>query len=269
MKISEIKELLATDPEQQVLEQLAQDTRAGVQRLLAVHSRAKAKAAAEKERYEAMLTYEREYYAKGVAYIAGVDEAGRGPLAGPLVVAAVILPQGAFLPGLNDSKQLTAAKREALYEQIMAKALAIQVAVVGVATIDSLNIYQATKEAMAKVVEGLKLRPTVALIDAMPLEIEGVEIKSLIHGDALSASIAAASIIAKVTRDRIMDELDSSYPEYGFKNNKGYGSKAHMEAIKAFGPTKYHRRSYEPLKSMALGPAPREEDRLYSPLEAN
>lgn len=265
MKINEVKELLAGQPAAEQLEVLRQDERSGVQKLLAAYDKRLAKAAAERQRFEKMLRYERIYYGKGAQYVAGVDEAGRGPLAGPLVIAAVILPQEIFISGLNDSKQLSAARREALYGEIMEKALAIEVNIVSVGNIDACNIYSATQRGMAAVLEHLPLRPQVALIDAMPVHTAGIETVSIIHGDALSASIAAASIIAKVTRDRIMERLDKIYPAYGFAQNKGYGSGAHMQAIAAHGATKWHRRSYEPVKSMGLPPVNAAEDILYAP----
>ncbi|MDO4921503.1 MAG: ribonuclease HII [Phascolarctobacterium sp.] len=265
MKINEVKELLAGQPAAEQLEALRQDERSGVQKLLAAYDKRLAKAEAERRRFEKMLRYEHIYYGKGAQYVAGVDEAGRGPLAGPLVIAAVILPQEIFISGLNDSKQLSAARRDALYDEIMEKALAIEVNIVSVSNIDAYNIYSATQRGMAAVLEHLPLRPQVALIDAMPVQAAAIETVSVIHGDALSASIAAASIIAKVTRDRIMERLDKLYPAYGFAQNKGYGSSAHMQAIAAHGATKWHRRSYEPVKSMGLPPAAAAEDILYAP----
>lgn len=265
MKINEVKELLAGQPAAEQLEALRQDERSGVQKLLAAYDKRLAKAEAERQRFEKMLRYERIYYGKGAQYVAGVDEAGRGPLAGPLVIAAVILPQEIFISGLNDSKQLSATRREALYGEIMEKALAIEVNIVSVSNIDAYNIYGATQRGMAAVLEHLPLRPQVALIDAMPVQAAAIETVSIIHGDALSVSIAAASIIAKVTRDRIMERLDKLYPAYGFAQNKGYGSSVHMQAIAAHGATKWHRRSYEPVKSMGLPPAAAAEDILYAP----
>lgn len=265
MKIAEIKELLQSGPAAEVLEQLRLDSRSGVQKLLKAYDKRLAGEAAEKERFNAMLRYEKQYRAAGSERIAGVDEAGRGPLAGPLVIAAVILPENVFISGLNDSKQLSAARRSRLYDEIMQKALDISVNIVSVSNIDRLNIYRATQEGMAQVLENLRLKPQTALIDAMPVEAPGIETISIIHGDALSASIAAASIIAKVTRDRIMEHLDRFYPAYGFASNKGYGSSSHMQAIRENGATRWHRRSYEPVKSMTLPPAEQEENILYSP----
>ena len=265
MKINEVKELLAGTPTCEQLAELKADERSGVQKLLAAYYKRLEKAAQEKERFTKMLSYEKKYYAQGIQYVAGVDEAGRGPLAGPLVIAAVILPQDVFISGLNDSKQLSAAKRDKLYDEVLAKAVAIEVNIVSVSNIDKYNIYTATQRGMAEVLEHLPVRPQVALIDAMPVEAKGMETVSIIHGDALSASIAAASIIAKVTRDRIMERMDVLYPAYGFANNKGYGSGAHMQAIAEYGATKWHRRSYEPVKSMQLEPVVAAVNELYSP----
>ena len=265
MKISEVKELLAAAPTPEQIAMLQADERSGVKKLLAAYYKRLEKAALEQARFESMLTYEREYYAQGMQYVAGVDEAGRGPLAGPLVIAAVILPQAVFIAGLNDSKQLSAAKREQLYDEIIAKAVAIEVNIVSVSNIDKLNIYTATQRGMAEVLEHLPVQPQVALIDAMPVEAKGINTVSIVHGDALSASIAAASIIAKVTRDRIMERLDRLFPAYSFAHNKGYGSGAHMQAIAEFGATKWHRRSYEPVKSMQLEPVAAANNELYSP----
>ena len=265
MKINEVKELLAGTPTCEQLAELKADERSGVQKLLAAYYKRLEKAAQEKERFTKMLSYEKKYYAQGIQYVAGVDEAGRGPLAGPLVIAAVILPQDVFISGLNDSKQLSAAKRDKLYDEVLAKAVAIEVNIVSVSNIDKYNIYTATQRGMAEVLEHLPVRPRVAFIDAMPVEAKGMETVSIIHGDALSASIAAASIIAKVTRDRIMERMDVLYPAYGFASNKGYGSGAHMQAIAEFGATKWHRRSYEPVKSMQLEPVAAAVNELYSP----
>lgn len=265
MKISEVKELLLGNPSSEQLKMLQADERSGVQKLLLAYYKRLEKEAQEKERFTKMLAYESEYYAQGVQYVAGVDEAGRGPLAGPLVIAAVILPRNAFIAGLNDSKQLSAAKRDKLYDEIIAKAVAIEVNIVSVSNIDKYNIYAATQRGMAQVLEHLPVQPQVALIDAMPVTAKNMECVPIVHGDALSASIAAASIIAKVTRDRIMERLDTLFPAYGFVHNKGYGSGAHMQAIAEFGATKWHRRSYEPVKSMQLEPVAAADNELYSP----
>ena len=265
MKISEVKELLLGNPSSEQIKMLQADERSGVQKLLVAYYKRLEKEAQEQERFTKMLAYESEYYAQGVQYVAGVDEAGRGPLAGPLVIAAVILPRNAFIAGLNDSKQLSAAKRDKLYDEIIAKAVAIEVNIVSVSNIDKYNIYAATQRGMAQVLEHLPVQPQVALSDAMPVTAKNIECVPIVHGDALSASIAAASIIAKVTRDRIMERLDTLFPAYGFAHNKGYGSGAHMQAIAEFGATKWHRRSYEPVKSMQLEPVAAADNELYSP----
>ena len=218
----------------------------------------------EKARYLGMTEYEKKFYAQGVKFIAGVDEAGRGPLAGPLVIGGVILPPDAFIPGLNDSKKLTAKKRDLLYDEILKVAVAVSVNIVSVSNIDTMNIYNATRAGMAEVLRHLNPKPQVALVDAMEPFVEGVKTVPIIHGDALSVSIAAASVIAKVTRDRIMVELDALYPEYGFAGHKGYGSAKHMAVVKEKGACIWHRRSFEPVKSMGLPPVPAKENVLYS-----
>ena len=190
--------------------------------------------------------YERELNRQGIKLIAGVDEVGRGPLIGPVVAAAVILPVNFELPGLTDSKKLSEKKREAFYQIIEKEALAIGVGVIGEKRIDEINIYAATKEAMYEAIGNLKIKPERVLIDAMPLDLE-VPTTSIIKGDLLSITISAASVIAKVTRDHMLYEIDKEFPMYDLKNNKGYGTKKHIEAIKKYGITKYHRRSYKPV----------------------
>ena len=266
MTISEIREILLGSPSEEFLAELEQDGRVAVKKLLQAYHKRVEKAALERERFHKMLSYERNYYEEGAKLIAGVDEAGRGPLAGPLVIAAVIMPQEFFISGLNDSKQISASKRDKLYDEILQKALSVSVNIVSISNIDELNIYRATQQGMAEVLLHLDKQPDVALIDAMPVEAGDIKTVSLVHGDALSASIAAASIIAKVTRDRIMEKLDALYPAYKFANNKGYGSKDHMQAIDQDGVTEWHRRSYEPEKSLNLEAVKVQENILYSPL---
>ena len=266
MTISEIREILLGSPSEEFLAELEQDGRVAVKKLLQAYHKRVEKAAIERERFHKMLSYERQYYAEGAKLIAGVDEAGRGPLAGPLVIAAVVMPEEFFISGLNDSKQISASKRDKLYDEILQKALSVSVNVVSISNIDELNIYRATQQGMAEVLLHLDKKPDVALIDAMPVEAGDIKTVSLVHGDALSASIAAASIIAKVTRDRIMEKLDTLYPAYKFANNKGYGSKEHMQAIDMEGVTEWHRRSYEPVKSLNLEAVKVQENILYSPL---
>lgn len=196
----------------------------------------------ELARLEGMKVYEQEYASCGV--ICGIDEAGRGPLAGPVVAGAVILPSDCQILYLNDSKKLTARRRELLYDEIMEKALAAEVGIVSPEQIDKINILQATYEAMRQAVAKLSVRPDVLLNDAVTIPELTQKQVPIIKGDAKSVSIAAASILAKVTRDRIMVQMDQKYPGYGFASNKGYGSKAHIEALKELGPCEIHRRTF-------------------------
>ena len=198
----------------------------------------------EQLRLDKMLEYERALYAKGYEFICGIDEAGRGPLCGPVVAAAVILKKDDHIEGVNDSKKLTEKKREELFEIIKERAVAWSVGIVDEETIDRINILEATRLAMKKAVEGLKQKPDFALVDAEKKVPIDVPYSPIIKGDALSESIAAASIIAKVTRDHMIIELDKEYPEYGFAKNKGYGTKEHTEAILKYGLCKAHRRSF-------------------------
>lgn len=198
----------------------------------------------EQLRLDKMLEYERALYAKGYKFICGIDEAGRGPLCGPVVAAAVILKKDDHIEGVNDSKKLSEKKRESLFETIKERAVAWSVGIVDEETIDNINILEATRLAMKKAVEGLSTKPEYALVDAEKKVPIDVPYSPIIKGDALSESIAAASIIAKVTRDHMIIELDKEYPEYGFAKNKGYGTKEHTEAIKKYGLCKAHRKSF-------------------------
>ena len=266
MKLAEIKAILAGNPAEEQLQEIRQDGRTGVQKLLAAYDKKREKEKQERERFANMLQYEKEYLSlPGITHIIGVDEAGRGPLAGPLVIAGVILPEDVFIAGLNDSKKLSEAKREALYPEILDKAVAVLVNVVSISNIDKENIYRATQEGMEQILRQIRVRPQVALVDAMHPHVEGIETVPIIHGDALSASIAAASVVAKVTRDRLMLKLAQAYPQYGLAQNKGYGSQLHMDAIRQFGATKIHRRSYEPIRSMNLAPVEERENYLFEP----
>ena len=195
----------------------------------------------------ASLEYENEFRSKGYKNILGIDEAGRGPLAGPLVIAGVILPEGFDNEEINDSKQVSDKKRRELYKIITENALEIKVNIVDVETIDKLNILRATKEGMQEIVKNVGDKCDAVFVDAVKLDDMGKPVLSLIKGDALSRSIAAASIIAKVTRDDIMLEIDKEYPMYDFKNNKGYGTKKHLMALEKYGITKHHRLSYAPV----------------------
>ena len=190
-----------------------------------------------------LLKYEKELYKKDITLIVGVDEVGRGPLVGPVVAAAVILPVGFSLEGLNDSKKLTEKKRDKFYDIIMDQAISVGIGEVSPKEIDEINIYQASKVAMIKAINNLSVKPQHILSDAMPLDI-GIPNTSIVHGDALSLSIAAASVIAKVTRDRMMKEYDKIFPCYGFEKHKGYGTKEHTNAIKENGLCPLHRLSF-------------------------
>ena len=192
---------------------------------------------------EHMLFYEKKYY-ENYEYICGIDEAGRGPLAGPVVAGAVILPKGLKIPYLNDSKQLSAKRREELFDIIMEKALAVGVGAASPERIDEINILQATYEAMRQAVAELKVKPQILLNDAVYIPGLNLPQEKIIKGDAKSLSIAAASVIAKVTRDRMMVAYDEIFPEYGFAKHKGYGAKAHIEKIQSIGPCPIHRRSF-------------------------
>lgn len=193
--------------------------------------------------------YEKELRAKGIKLIAGVDEVGRGPLVGPVVAAAVILPEKFSLDGLTDSKKLTEKKRDMFYDKIKEQALAIGVGIIDEKEIDEVNIYEATKLAMIEAISKLEIKPEHILIDAMPLELD-IPTTSIIKGDLKSITISAASVIAKVTRDRMMYELDEKYPMYDFKKNKGYPTKKHLEALLEYGVIPEHRRSYGPVQKI-------------------
>lgn len=187
---------------------------------------------------------ERGLIAQGVAPICGVDEAGRGPLAGPVCAAAVILPPELEIPGLNDSKKLTDKKRRALYDIIVAEAVSYGIAMASEQEIDEINILQATFNAMERAMDQLTVRPALALIDGNRERPFAVPVQTVVHGDGLSANIAAASILAKVTRDRYMEEMAGRYPQYGFEIHKGYGTKAHYAALTEYGPCPIHRRTF-------------------------
>lgn len=194
---------------------------------------------------------DQEYRAQGYLYIAGTDEAGRGPLAGPVVAAAVIFPPRYESDLINDSKQLSEKERLALFEEIKANALSYGIAIIEARDIDELNIYQASRKAMEEALHQLTHPFDLVLTDAMPLSLDSIGVVPLVKGDTLSLSIAAASILAKVTRDKIMDELDVMYPQYGFKDHKGYPTKKHLENLKRFGPIKgIHRYTYGPVRAI-------------------
>ena len=197
----------------------------------------------EEIRLEYMLMFERKYY-KTCNFVCGIDEAGRGPLAGPVVAAAVILPKNHKIAYLNDSKQLSEKKREELFDKIMSEALAVGVGIVSPKRIDEINILQATYEAMRGAINQLKIQPEILLNDAVIIPEVKIPQEKIIKGDAKSLSIAAASIIAKVTRDRMMKDYHELFPEYGFNKHKGYGSKEHIQSIQQYGPSPIHRRTF-------------------------
>lgn len=199
----------------------------------------------EFERLTNLKSIETELYKKGFEHICGIDEAGRGPLAGPVVVAGVIMPRDSMIEGINDSKKVSEKKREKLYDIILEEAISYSVAIIGQDVIDDINILNATKQGVTKVVEELDVKPNLILVDALThINTKGIPYDSIIKGDAKCYNIAAASIIAKVTRDRIMRQWDEIYPQYGFINHKGYGTVKHIEALKEYGPCPIHRRSF-------------------------
>jgi len=249
--IKEIKECLATIDrlDHPLFEELIADGRAGVQAAISKRKRELQKQVEEDLRLEKMLAYEKELYAQGIQLIAGVDEVGRGPLAGPVVAAAVILPENCKIPGLNDSKKIPKSKHQAIYQAVLGQALSVGIGVKDNQVIDQVNIYEATKLAMLEAIQELDQQPQHLLIDAMKLDLP-ISQTSIIKGDANSLSIAAASIVAKVTRDQMMAAYDQEYPGYDFGQNSGYGTSKHLEGLEKHGVTPIHRRSFEPIKSM-------------------
>lgn len=256
--VKEIKEALAAiesldDARWQDYES---DGRAGVQKAIQQHKKAIQVDIDEDLRLENMLRYEKELYQQGYQAIAGIDEVGRGPLAGPVVTACVILPKNCKIKHLNDSKKIPKKHHEEIYQEILARALGIGIGIVDNNVIDQINIYEATKVGMLQAINQLKgevTKPDYLLIDAMHLE-TSIPQQSLIKGDANSLSIAAASIVAKVTRDRMMADYANDYPGYAFEKNVGYGTKEHLEGLKKYGITPIHRKTFEPIKSMLKEP---------------
>ena len=249
--IKEIKEQLAqiqqlNDP---LFSELEKDDRSGVIQAVAKRKREIQKCLEEDARLEGMLAYEKELYGQGIQLIAGVDEVGRGPLAGPVVAAAVILPQACKISGLNDSKKIPKSKHKEIYEAVLEHAIAVGIGVKDNQVIDQVNIYEATKLAMIEAIGQLDPKPQHLLIDAMKLDLP-ISQTSIIKGDANSLSIAAASIVAKVTRDQMMEEFDREYPGYDFAQNAGYGTAKHLAELQKLGITPIHRRSFEPIKSI-------------------
>jgi len=249
--IKEVKERLAMIDEldHPLFEELILDGRAGVQAAISKRKRELQKQVDEDLRLEKMLAYEKELYTQGIQLIAGVDEVGRGPLAGPVVAAAVILPENCKIPGLNDSKKIPKSKHKEIYEAVLQNAIAIGIGIKDNQVIDQVNIYEATKLAMMEAIGQLEPQPQHLLIDAMKLDLP-IPQTSIIKGDANSLSIAAASIVAKVTRDQMMEKFDREYPGYDFAQNAGYGTAKHLAGLDQLGVTPIHRRSFEPVKSM-------------------
>ena len=199
----------------------------------------------EEERLKALKEIDKEFFNKGLSYVAGIDEAGRGPLAGPVVVGIAIMPENSMIEGVNDSKKVSEKKREKLYDLITQEAIAWNVGIADQNEIDEINILNATKLALTRAIDGLKIKPDLILVDALTnINTLGIPYKSIIKGDAKEYSIAAASILAKVTRDRMMREYDEIYPQYGFSGHKGYGTAKHIAAIKEYGPCILHRKSF-------------------------
>ena len=252
--IKEVTALLAQvdNLDSPVWADLAQDDRTGIQAAIKKRQKELEKEAAEDARLEAMLSYEKALYENGVELIAGIDEVGRGPLAGPVVAAAVILSKGCKIRYLNDSKKIPKSKHEAIYNEIIEHAVAVGVGVKDAAVIDQVNIYEATKLAMLEALGQLSQEPEHLLIDAMKLDTP-IPQTSIIKGDANSLSIAAASIVAKVTRDKMMADYDKEFSGYGFAKNAGYGTSEHLEGLNKLGITPIHRKTFEPIKSMVAG----------------
>ena len=253
LSITEVKKLLQTivDPDDERLKEFRNDARKGVIAAVRSWDKKAEKQQLAQEKLQEMLAYEKRAWAHGKKFITGVDEVGRGPLAGPVVSAAVILPEDFNIVGINDSKQLSLAKRNELFDIIQEKALAVGVGIKDAAVIDQVNIYEASKLAMLEAIEQMPIQPDHLLVDAMTLPLP-VSQESIIKGDAKSVSIAAASIIAKVTRDRMMEKYDVMYPGYGFPNNAGYGTKEHLTALEDLGVTPIHRRSFAPVREALL-----------------
>lgn len=247
--ISQIKEILSSihTIEDPMFQQLSLDMRKGVQTALISCQKRIEKEQKRAEHFIEMQYYERLAYQEGASFIAGVDEVGRGPLAGPVVAAAVILPKNIEDLGFDDSKKLSASKREEIYRLIQEKAIAIGIGIVDADIIDQVNIYQASRLAMQQAVSELKIQPDYLLIDAMKIDVNTPQI-GIIKGDAKSISIAAASIVAKQVRDQMMQEFDELYPGYDFSNNAGYGTPKHLEGLKSKGICPIHRKTFAPIK---------------------
>jgi len=254
MKINTIAEIekqleKITDWDDPFISQILSDERKGVQRLISKWRKKREQERKLREKFAKMNVYENKWHSRGFELIAGIDEVGRGPLAGPVVAAAVILPKDFYLPGIDDSKKLSEKRREEYDQIIRQQAVALGIGMIQAPEIDKINIFEATKKAMKAAVASLAPKPDCLLIDAVKLDTPYAS-EAIIKGDAKSVSIAAASIVAKVTRDHLMKELAKSFPAYHFDKNMGYGTKEHIEAIRQYGITAYHRKSFAPVKDM-------------------
>lgn len=249
--VAVLRELFAAGQlNEAAIEHLRADKRKGVKQLIKAYENKQKKQKQLEEMFFNMNEFERRNYAKGHEFIAGIDEAGRGPLAGPVVAASVILPKDFKLLGLTDSKQLTEKTRNTMFKQIKEQAISYGIAAISSEEIDRINIFEATKRAMEKSLHMLNIKPTHVLIDAVPLENLSYSTDVITKGDERSISIAAASVLAKVTRDQLMKRIHEQYPVYQFSTNNGYGTKHHLEMLKTHGITPYHRRSYSPVKQL-------------------
>lgn len=251
--IKEIEEKLVTinDEKDEFFRKIQQDERKGVQKIVKRWKRMREQQKLQHEKFIKMTEYEHKYRQEGYQYIAGIDEVGRGPLAGPVVAAAVMLPPDFYLPGIDDSKKLNEKKREQFCMKIKESAIAIGIGIIDNDEIDRINIFAATKKAMLEAISQLEPKPEFLLIDAVKLDTSYPQ-EPIIKGDGRSISIAAASIVAKVTRDQILKDYDLQYPHYGFANHAGYGTKEHLEAIQIYGITPIHRKSFAPIKEYIL-----------------
>jgi ribonuclease HII len=263
MTVAQVKDLAArmAADDRTLMALLEQDRRTGVRQLAVQLSRRLQRQQAEEARQQRLLELERRLWGRGLERVAGVDEVGRGCLAGPVVAAAVILPQDIDLPGLDDSKKLKAARREVLHDEIVARALAVGVGLVEAAEIDRINILQASLKAMRLALADLAIEPQQVLVDGNHCPASPYAEMPVVDGDARSLSIAAASVVAKVRRDRMMCAYDAEYPQYGFAAHKGYGSAEHVQALTAHGPCPLHRRSFGPVAE--LGPGYSEDFRIF------
>ncbi|CAI2600941.1 Ribonuclease HII [Apilactobacillus kunkeei] len=249
--IKDIKEILKSvdDLNSAVLEKYRDDSRVGVQKLITQRVKQIEKKNQEIAKFHQRLKYEHEFWGEGINIVAGVDEVGRGPLAGPVVTCAVVLPHDFDIYEVNDSKQLSEKKRYELADQIKAKAIDFSYGIADNKLIDDINIYEATRVAMKEAVMGLKDLPQEIIVDAMQIDVDIHQLK-LIKGDAKSASVSAASILAKTYRDDLMKQYDKQYPEYDFASNAGYGTKKHLDALNKYGETPIHRRSFKPVSDL-------------------